>query len=66
MVIGIIEAACEECGIIFDKQTNNQRYCCPECKKIGQRRKSREYYYKVVKTKKPMKKKPMKKKPRSS
>lgn len=44
MVIEIIEAACEECGIIFDKKTNNQRYCCPECKKIGQRRKSREYY----------------------
>ena len=44
MVVEIIEAACEECGIIFDKKTNNQRYCCPECKKIGQRRKAREYY----------------------
>ena len=43
MVVERIEAACEECGIIFEKQANNQRYCCEECKKIGQRRKSREY-----------------------
>lgn len=42
MVVEKIEAMCEECGLIFEKKTNNQRYCCPECKKIGQRRKSRE------------------------
>jgi len=40
---GKIEASCQECGKIFVKQTNNQRYCCEECKRIGQRRKSREY-----------------------
>lgn len=39
-----LEAKCEECGLIFEKKRNNQRYCCPECSKAGRRRKSREYH----------------------
>ena len=39
-----IEASCQECGLIFVKQRNNQRYCCEECKIAGRRRKSREYW----------------------
>lgn len=37
-----LEAKCEECGLIFEKKRNNQRYCCPECSKAGRLRKSRE------------------------
>ena len=39
-----MEIRCEECGLIFEKQTKNQRYCCEECSKLGNNRKSRERY----------------------
>ena len=44
-----MEIRCEECDIIFEKKTKNQRYCCPKCKRAGGRRKARERYYQTEK-----------------
>lgn len=39
-----IEMRCGNCGLIFEKQNYNQRYCCDACRRKGNSRKSKERY----------------------
>ena len=54
----MMEIRCENCGLIFEKQHHNQRYCCDECRRKGNRRKTKERYkqqkaVRKIKNKKP-------------